>query len=262
MHDDGMHHDDNAGDGLWGESWPVPSGERHYKAHISIFSSDSGYYNILQDAAHFTTIGPIVFDSYFVTSQFENIVVLKLFLTNIGQNTTANEITVELTTTDTAHVASIVTPTYIPINIPAGETVLTYQYFGVELKGSAEEIPFNINISSNSYHFWTDSFTINLIDAIDKLDSNIPKEFTLHQNYPNPFNPKTTINYQLPITNYVDLSIYNIIGEKVAMLISERQDAGYHQVEWDATGFASGVYLYRILTGIGYTETKKLVLLK
>jgi Zn-dependent metalloprotease len=269
MHDDGMHHDDKAGDGLWGESWPVPSGERHYKAYISIFSSDSDHYNVLQDAAHFTTIGPVVFDSYTVTSEFENIVVLKLSVTNMGQDSTANDITVELTATDTAHVASIVTPSYIPINIPPGETVLTYQYFGVETKGSATEIPLQVNISSNDYHFWTDSFTISLIDAIEKLDSNIPIEFTLHQNYPNPFNPKTTINYELParsaggpITNYVELSIYNLLGQKVSTLVNGRQNAGHHQVEWDASSFASGVYYYQLRTDAGFIQTKKLVLLR
>jgi hypothetical protein len=56
-----------------------------------------------------------------------------------------------------------------------------------------------------------------------------PKKFNLTQNYPNPFNPSTIINYELPITNDVDLSVYNLLGQKVATLVNEQQQAGHHQ---------------------------------
>jgi len=89
----------------------------------------------------------------------------------------------------------------------------------------------------------------------------IPLEHMLYQNYPNPFNPVTTINYQLPITNYIDLSIYNLLGQKVATLVSKHQQAGAYQVEWDARGFASGVYIYH-LQAEGKILNKKMFLLK
>ncbi len=93
--------------------------------------------------------------------------------------------------------------------------------------------------------------------------SNVrPKEFCLFQNYPNPFNPKTAISYQLPAISQVDLSIYNVLGQKVATIVSERQAASTHKIEWDASGFASGVYLYKLTTDQGFTQTKKLILLK
>jgi hypothetical protein len=60
----------------------------------------------------------------------------------------------------------------------------------------------------------------------------------------------------------VELSIYNLLGQKVASLVNEKQNTGYYQVEWDASGFASGVYYYRLSTGSGFAQTKKLVLLK
>jgi predicted GH43/DUF377 family glycosyl hydrolase len=88
-----------------------------------------------------------------------------------------------------------------------------------------------------------------------------PQEFVLNQNYPNPFNPRTIINYELPITNDVNLNIYNMLGQKVAILVSEKQSAGSHQVEWDATGFASGVYYYRIKVG-EFQDVKKMILLR
>jgi hypothetical protein len=62
--------------------------------------------------------------------------------------------------------------------------------------------------------------------------------------------------------NDVELSIYNLLGQKIVMLVSEKQPAGKYTVEWDASGFASGVYLYRITTDKGFIETKKLVVIK
>jgi hypothetical protein len=85
--------------------------------------------------------------------------------------------------------------------------------------------------------------------------------FRLSQNYPNPFNPTTKINYELQITNYVNLGVYNLLGQKVATLVNERQKAGHHQVEWDASGFASGVYYYRIKAG-EFQDVKKMILIK
>ncbi len=84
---------------------------------------------------------------------------------------------------------------------------------------------------------------------VGKNSPTIPKRFILYQNYPNPFNNSTMINYQLPMSSEVELSIYNTLGQKVATLISEKQQAGSYRVEWDASKAASGVYLYRLSVG-------------
>jgi hypothetical protein len=89
----------------------------------------------------------------------------------------------------------------------------------------------------------------------------IPKHFALNQNYPNPFNPSTIIDYELPITQKVELSIYNLLGQKVATLVSDKQDAGFYQVVWDGTGQASGIYYYRIQIG-NFHDIKKMILLR
>ncbi len=89
----------------------------------------------------------------------------------------------------------------------------------------------------------------------------------LHQNYPNPFNPKTTIKYivvrahrDVPLQN-VDLSIYNILGQKVATLVNNKQPAGSYETEWDASGFASGVYYYQLKAGDNVL-TRKMALIR
>jgi len=99
------------------------------------------------------------------------------------------------------------------------------------------------------------------ITSVSNPESGIT-QFNLGKNYPNPFNPITIINYELPITNKVNLTIYDLFGQRVVTLVSEEMKAGHHQVIWDASGFASGVYYYCMSTDAGYVQTKKLVLLK
>jgi len=89
-----------------------------------------------------------------------------------------------------------------------------------------------------------------------------PTEFVLHQNYPNPFNPITMISYQLPVVSNVDLTIYNQIGQKITTLVSERQNQGFYRMEWDASGVSSGIYFCRLQTSTGFTQTRKLLLMK
>ncbi len=100
------------------------------------------------------------------------------------------------------------------------------------------------------------------ITVVKDIESEVyPKDFKLTQNYPNPFSPKTIISYQLPVERYVVLSIYNAAGHIVATLVSERQQAGKYEYEWDASGLSGGMYLYRLQAG-NFVETRKLVLLK
>ncbi len=98
-------------------------------------------------------------------------------------------------------------------------------------------------------------------ETIIKNNLHLPSNYKLNFNYPNPFNPVTMINYQLPMISEVDLSIYNLLGQKIKSLVNERQQAGFHQVEWDATGFSSGIYYYRLEAG-NFIQTRKMIYLK
>jgi hypothetical protein len=92
-----------------------------------------------------------------------------------------------------------------------------------------------------------------------------PKEFALMQNYPNPFNPSTKIDYSLEKAAQVSLKIYNVLGNEVATLVNERQEAGSYSVPFgnnnETSGLSSGVYFYRLETG-SFVSTKKLILMK
>ena len=91
--------------------------------------------------------------------------------------------------------------------------------------------------------------------------TQLPLSYKLNQNYPNPFNPVTAIGYQLSAISDVELSIYNVLGQKIVTLVSERQSAGPHQVEWDASMMASGIYYYKIEAG-EFLQVRKMILIR
>ena len=126
----------------------------------------------------------------------------------------------------------------------------------------AATVTFAIDIFSDGYKFWSDTLSVDLVTGIVSSSSIRPTDYALEQNFPNPFNPTTTIGYQLPQSSEVDLSIYNQLGQKVATLVSAQQQAGRYQYDWDASGFASGVYFYILRTTTGFMESRKLILLK
>jgi hypothetical protein len=88
-----------------------------------------------------------------------------------------------------------------------------------------------------------------------------PQEFALYQNYPNPFNPKTTIKFALASPVKVQLSIYNILGQRVAVLLNNEMTAGVHAINWNAENLAGGLYFYHLQAG-EFSQTKKLTLVK
>jgi len=99
------------------------------------------------------------------------------------------------------------------------------------------------------------------LTQIKQQGSQIPMTYELKQNYPNPFNPSTTIRYALPTRSHVTLTVYNTLGQQVATLVSGEQEAGFHEAVFDASGLASGVYLYRLTAG-SYVEALKLVVVR
>jgi hypothetical protein len=116
-------------------------------------------------------------------------------------------------------------------------------------------------IPSDSSQWRTFSVCLNSVIGIKKISDNVPDKFTLFQNYPNPFNPATIINYQLPMSVNVKLTIYDMLGREISILVNEKQQPGTYQVEWNGANFASGIYFYKLEAG-DFKKTKRMVLIK
>lgn len=105
--------------------------------------------------------------------------------------------------------------------------------------------------------------------AVETITSDIPTNFRLNQNYPNPFNPSTTIGFNLPISGQINLGIFNLHGQKIALLVNETMPAGSYEVQWQPENLSSGLYLYRIQIyptdgqdSPAFMTTRKMYLLK
>ena len=102
-------------------------------------------------------------------------------------------------------------------------------------------------------------FTGKAVSVEDEL--SIPESFSLRQNFPNPFNPATKIKFSIPTSKFVTLKVYDALGNEVAILVNEEKPSGDYEVEFNASGFTSGVYFYKLQAG-NFNETKKMLLLK
>ncbi len=142
-----------------------------------------------------------------------------------------------------------------------------FVYFTGYFSGSLS-LPGGVTIISNgandNYLAKMDSSFISVIG----LGNSFPEKYNLSQNYPNPFNPSTTINFDLLVAGFITLKVYDVLGREIAVLINSIQQAGKHNVSWDASSFPSGVYFYKLIvrqagssTG-EYTAAKKMILIK
>ena len=103
--------------------------------------------------------------------------------------------------------------------------------------------------------------TISYSSTVEVVVNLAPTDFSLYQNYPNPFNPTTTIQYFIPERSMIKLSVYNIIGQEIAILVNEEKEAGAYSIEFNAASLTSGIYIYK-LQSKNFAETRKMVLLR
>ncbi len=118
------------------------------------------------------------------------------------------------------------------------------------------------SVSTGSDCGWIDNITLPIVNPNSILgNETLVDKFTLEQNYPNPFNPSTTIRYYLPADMHVEFSVLNLRGQTVATLVNTNLTKGFHTVNFDASRFASGQYIYQYKTK-DFTKMKKMILLK
>jgi hypothetical protein len=158
------------------------------------------------------------------------------------------------------------------IKILSGEVVQSAKFTGATTKTfsfTAPSTPGNVTMAVTGAggsnppawnHGTSITITVTPVSGIIK-NEGIANTYSLAQNFPNPFNPVTKISYSIPKSSEVNLTVYDILGQKVASLVNEKQDAGSYSVDFDASSLSSGVYYYKIETG-DFTSIKKMTLVK
>ena len=150
------------------------------------------------------------------------------------------------------------------------------EYFGYSNDVAQGDVASFANLSQTTYHYpgislWEynqiahsyvwDEYTAAWTTTAVPVTAQVPEHFSLLQNYPNPFNPTTIIRYSLPNHLQVKLTLFNTLGQQVAVLQDGEQEQGYHEVQFNGVNLTSGVYYYRIQAG-SFVQTRKLLLLK
>lgn len=147
----------------------------------------------------------------------------------------------------------------IPLRLDDGNGTQGVTYV-ITNPGVFEEM-FTDEDTGGQHGVWNNLVLAETIVTDTETEVDQPTKFTLSQNYPNPFNPTTNINFVLPKTTDVQLTVYSMLGKKVATLVNSTLPAGDHSVTWDAQAMASGLYIYKISAG-DFTQTKKMILMK
>lgn len=149
---------------------------------------------------------------------------------------------------------------------PAGSTYGNYVNYLIDLSqfvGQNIRIGFRyyMDCTVDGYCVMVDKFEMMGTIGIKPIGTNVPDKYELSQNYPNPFNPVTKIKFAVPKAGFAKLEVFNSIGQLVQVLHSGNVQAGYYETQFSGASLTSGVYFYK-LTSNGYTETKKMILVK
>jgi photosystem II stability/assembly factor-like uncharacterized protein len=137
-----------------------------------------------------------------------------------------------------------------PSNTPTYQTLNSIYFFDNE-RGFA--------VGDSGIILYTESGGV--IADIKEHPTVFPEKLILYQNYPNPFNPTTNFEFRVAESGFASLKVFDVIGNEVATIVNEELSAGRYKYQWDASGFASGIYFYTIKAG-NFSNTKKLILLK
>jgi hypothetical protein len=158
------------------------------------------------------------------------------------------------------------------IKLSSGEIVHSSKFTGVTTKTFTYTAPSTAGIVTmaatgaagtnppNWNHATSLTITVSPLNGITKTGETA-NSYKLEQNYPNPFNPVTKINYSIPKSSNVNINVFDILGQKVASLVNEKQESGSYSIDFDASKLSSGVYYYKIETG-EFTSIKKMTLVK
>ena len=283
LKDDGLHGDSTAADGLWGCQY-VPRKDDTIRMTLRADDLTAGTSRTLPDAATilFTRSAIITVDNRAVDLGSISRSISRYDTTFLVRNTGygPDSLTVSLdpinVVPDTAVSASPKVFTLTPgdsqrVTFRISPSLLIPQSYNAQVIVEAKSA-FGQSRFEKNYHF-----EVVLVGSVSGL-AGLPTVIALYQNYPNPFNPTTTIRFGLPSRSQVTLTVFNTLGQQVALLANCEAGAGYHEVQFDASGLSSSVYFYRLSVSplarrdlvtqerVGqnadFVQTRKLVLLR
>lgn len=155
---------------------------------------------------------------------------------------------------DIYQASSSYTQFVVPINYSSGE-IPDSAYIQISVLDTS-----GISTSGIGAYAIVDDLSLGGPTGINDNQTTI-NSFKLDQNYPNPFNPLTTIQFQVANSSFVNLKVYDVLGNEIVTLVNEEKPAGSYEAEFSAVGFSSGLYFYKMQAG-SFVETKKMILLK
>ncbi len=265
LYNDGLHGDGSAGDSVWGRYITVPLDENMYDISVRTNDITKDTFRRLPDVASFTTAGPLTLDSVFVVNQREYAYCgVVPFIKNNGTTLTITNASVSLVCNDPwVTKVSPLTLALAPISASASASPSNDRFFAIDYDTSTFPGYFNVKfeLGVNGYICWTDSERISVDITGISRKGHLPTVYTLNQNYPNPFNPATHLRFEIPVSGFVSLKVFDVLGREVATLVNEKKSPGAYDIEWNAGNVSSGVYFYRLSAG-SFLATKKMILMR
>ena len=238
----------------------LPPSEEFYKISLTLFDETTSEQFHMNNAISFTTAGPVKLDSILYRKGLLNYHYIRPFVHNWGKTKTIPNPAVRIICND-PWIASLGSGGAAMPNIAPNSSVGISSWVTISVIDSLYPGYFNfkVEIMSDGSTYWIDSTQMVITGVENEIP--LPSAFKLEQNYPNPFNPTTTIGYVIAERSQVRLSILNILGEELKVLLNEEKEVGYHSVEFNASELPSGVYFYKLVAN-NFVSTKKMMLVK